>query len=312
VGIDRPDEDDEPAVERDFPLAERGAETAPGAGRELPEADLCDSPADREAEQVRYRALVDSNVEYGRAGGAWAGELPALREARAAHERRYPHPERSGPALALDGCWHWDSDLKLDQTQYAETTQRWVEIKEEAKDDILPAVERVAAAGAGRHLAGLENWLKGDDRLHEKIARYLRVPELTVGQAFAMLPDAIRFTFVYTHDRYSEGVLSDIERLKAEGFEPIKLKKSWTDDQYKGINSQWHRPGTELRFEVQFHTPESYEAKQLTHWAYERLRGSRAGPAERHELEGYQSRISAMIVAPPGIDGIDEIREKAK
>ena len=312
MGIDRPDEDDAPTVELDSPLAGHAAETAPGAARELTEADVSDSPADREAEHIRYRALVDSNVEYERAREAWAEELPALREARAAHERTYPHPERSGPTFDQDGFCRWDSDLKLDQARYAETTQSWGEIKEKAKDDILPAVERVEAADAGRHLAGLENWLKGDDRLHEKIARYLRAPELTVGQAFAMLPDAVRFTFVYTHDRYSEGVLSDIERLKAEGFEPIKLKKSWTDDQYKGINSQWHRPGAELRFEVQFHTPESYEAKQLTHWAYERLRGSRAGPAERQELEAYQSGINAMIVAPPGIDGIDEIREKER
>ena len=42
--------------------------------------------------------------------------------------------------------------------------------------------------------------------------------------------------------------------------------------QYKGINSQWIEPDTGQRFEVQFHTGISFEAKQLTHTAYEQLR----------------------------------------
>ena len=40
-------------------------------------------------------------------------------------------------------------------------------------------------------------------------------------------------------------------------------------DQYKGINSQWIDPESGQRFEVQFHTRISFEAKQLTHDAYE-------------------------------------------
>jgi hypothetical protein len=45
--------------------------------------------------------------------------------------------------------------------------------------------------------------------------------------------------------------------VKAEGFELVKLKNLWTADRYKGINSQWRRPDTGTRFEMQFHTPES-------------------------------------------------------
>ena len=78
---------------------------------------------------------------------------------------------------------------------------------------------------------------------------------------------------MYSPQRYADGVLTDVERLKGEGFELIKLKNLWDSEQYKGINSQWHRPETGLRFEVQFHTPESFEAKELTHGAYERIRG---------------------------------------
>ena len=99
-------------------------------------------------------------------------------------------------------------------------------------------------------------------------------PGLAAEQALAdsrpMPCDLPRLT---TRERYAEGVLSDVDRLKSEGFELIKLKNLWAEEQYKGINSQWRRPETGLRFEMQFHTPESLEAKELTHRAYERIRG---------------------------------------
>ena len=58
-----------------------------------------------------------------------------------------------------------------------------------------------------------------------------------------MVPDAVRFTLTYSAERYSDGVRADVDRLKAEGFELIKLKNLWAGDQYKGINSQWRRAG---------------------------------------------------------------------
>ena len=90
----------------------------------------------------------------------------------------------------------------------------------------------------------------------------------------------------------------------------MKLKNLWADDQYKGINSQWRRPETGLRFEMQFHTPESLEAKELTHKAYERLRGAQASPAERRELEDFQRRVNALIATPSGTAEIKDFPEK--
>ena len=97
----------------------------------------------------------------------------------------------------------------------------------------------------------------------------IKESNLSPEQAVSLVPDAIRYTFQYQEARYTQGVLADIERLKDQGFELDKLKNSWSDDQYKGINSQWIEPDTGQRFEVQFHTRISFEAKQLTH---ERLR----------------------------------------
>ncbi len=79
-----------------------------------------------------------------------------------------------------------------------------------------------------------------------------------------------------------------------------KIKNSWSGEEYKGINSQWLEPDTGQRFEVQFHTRASFEAKQLTHNAYERLRTKRADKFEELVLEAFQAKVSAQVPVPPG------------
>jgi hypothetical protein len=99
-------------------------------------------------------------------------------------------------------------------------------------------MERVEAAHPNRRLAGLEHMLKDEDRIKEKVADYMQTPGITVETALDRVPDAVRFTFAYSPQHYADGVPADVARLKAEGFEQIKLKNSWTSEQYKGINTQ--------------------------------------------------------------------------
>ena len=110
----------------------------------------------------------------------------------------------------------------------------------------------------------------------------------------------------YAHEQYSAGVGADLNRLTARGFELAKpLKNSWPSDQYKGINTQWREPETGQLFEVQFHTSASFEAKELTHEAYERIRNPQTSDAELDELEDFQRQACAKIPIPPGATEID-------
>jgi hypothetical protein len=116
----------------------------------------------------------------------------------------------------------------------------------------------------------------------------------------------VRFTFAYSDLDYTDGVLADVERLQGAGYSLLKLKNLWAKDQYKGINSQWLGPQTGQRLEVQFHTPESWEAKELTHKAYERLRDPLTSKAEETELEAYQRRVNAFVKRPPDVFRIED------
>jgi hypothetical protein len=173
-------------------------------------------------------------------------------------------------------------------------------VAEREEEKISPAMRDTESRDPDRHLVGFENRLKGRDRIKEKIfgtaKDFMRSPE----QAVSLVSDAIRYTFQYEEVRYTQGVYADIARLKEQGFKLDKLKNAWPDDQYKGINSQWSDSGTGQRFEVQFHTRISFESKELTHPAYERLRTKQPDAFEQMVLEAFQTKFTAEVPVPPG------------
>jgi hypothetical protein len=270
-----------------------------------------DAPADQERlATVRriHRVLVDHT--YGVARDAWAEAVPHLRTAWENHKERYPERSRVSPRTTPDGAWEAGEHRRLSPGQNAEATKAHTDLTEEGHRDILPALKRVEASNPDRRLAGLEHMIKGEDRLKEKIADELTAkPGRTIQQVIDTVVDPVRFTFTYQPQRYADQIHTDVGLLKAEGFELVKLKNLWMADQYKGVNSQWRRPATGLRFEVQFHTPESLAAKELTHEAYERIRSS-AGPAERKDLAGFQRLANALLVTPERAAEIKDFPEK--
>ena len=289
---------------------DRGPDAGPPGHRAV-------SRAEQLAAHVRQRESVEAAYQAAADRDAWAEAAPRLRAEWEGHKQRYPQRVRASPHTAADGTWTCGEHRRLDPEQNTEVSKAHADLADEAGRHILPAMRRIEAADPRRGLAGLEHMVKGEDRLKEKLAdAWHGRPALTVGQVLSMVPDAIRFTLSYNSEHYAEGVLADVDRLKAEGFELIRLKNLWDADQYKGINSQWFRAETGTRFEMQFHTPESLEAKELTHGAYARLRASAALPLEEQDLvedqalESFQRRVNALIATPAGTDRIKDFPEK--
>lgn len=265
------------------------------------------------AEHVRYRQSVEASYEAAEARSSWTEAAPVLRAEWETHKQRYPDRERQAAATLPDGSWQGNGDRRLSPEQNAEAAKYTADLRHEAIQRIGPAMERVEAADPDRRLAGLEHMVKGEDRLKEKIASELSGrPGITVRDALGEIADGVRFTLEYPSERYAEGVLADIDRIKAEGFVLLKLKNLWPADQYKGINSQWRAPETGTRCEMQFHTAESSQAKELTHQAYERIRAAVALPAQQRDaveeraLKDFQQRASAVLRTPPGTNAISD------
>jgi len=89
------------------------------------------------------------------------------------------------------------------------------------------------------------------------------------------------------------------EGLERCGYEMYYSENHWSNPEYKGINSRWITADGQ-RFEVQFHTTESFHAKhEVTHKAYERLRDPATSDSERLELRAFQREVSSWIPIPP-------------
>jgi hypothetical protein len=143
--------------------------------------------------------------------------------------------------------------------------------------------------------------LKDPDRFKEKLAERIAFqPDESVAVIASRLHDGIRYTFQYDENQYTESVYQTETIAKHEGFDLVARNPRWDGQQYKGINSQWRDPDSGLLFEVQFHTHASWDAKQKTHSAYEKLSDPGTPPIERESLEAYQQEITASVPIPPG------------
>jgi hypothetical protein len=268
----------------------------------------------RVAEQCMYRALVDTAYEAARgerAQDAWAEAVTGLQASWELLKDKYGFEEGPEPTPQADGgSWRGKGGRTLDAARNAEIDLGYARIREVGENVIGPAILRVAAEDPTRTLAGFDRRIKGEDRLKEKITDRMRSKGRSATEALAQISDVVRFTFTYGENAYADGVRKDLGRLEAAGFTQVERRNTWASDQYKGINTQWLEPQSGVRFEVQFHTQASLEAKELTHQAYERIRtvteSTPTAERETAELRQFQHRANSVIPIPPGVSDIDD------
>jgi hypothetical protein len=125
------------------------------------------------------------------------------------------------------------------------------------------------------------------------------------------IPDGIRYTFSLDPENYTSGVARIADELKQRGFVEVQQVNSWNRDiPYKGVNTRWMDPESGLRFEVQFHTPESWHVKDVTHDAYEHENNMSLSQDVRDTWNNFQKEYFDTIPKPPGAETIVTFKEK--
>jgi hypothetical protein len=234
-------------------------------------------------------------------------EVPRLERDAAELRQRYPPDAQTAKPHTSDAPSQPDSrpavDLKdaIDQVRRNETA-------------ITADIGKIAAGNTcGLWLEGLDCRLKGESRLSEKISNVIRGnPDASPDQVTRDIPDAIRYTFCSDTASYTAGFADVRQRLEQCGYEMYQCRNSWGNAEYKGINTRWVTPDGQ-RFEVQFHTTESFHAKHhLTHWAYEQLRqpSDTVSRAQRQELKTFQQDVASYIEIPGGAIDIADYHKK--
>ena len=280
-----------------------GAAEAETRNRQHYYADLRRAVSAEEAATTRRIAATEHA-----AAKKWGKSVEESRWMWTQYQRRWPSEERTPVKRPDDapGSWRGEGNRSLKPEVNGRVEAACDQIADREREKISPAMRAIESQDPDRHLIGFEHRLKGRDRIKDKVCRGIRNFGRTPEQAVSRVPDAIRYTFEYREARYTQGVWTDIGRLKEEGFQLHNLWNAWSKDQYKGINSQWIDPESGQRFEVQFHTRTSFEAKQLTHPAYERLRTRQPDKFEQMVLEAFQKKVSADVPVPPGAPDIPD------
>jgi hypothetical protein len=262
----------------------------------------------REESAVARQTMAEERV----AAEKWEGKAAESRLIWSEYQRKWPPVERSSAdrSTGRPSSGPGDGNRLLEPAENSRVEAECDRIARREKERISPAMRSVESQDPDRHLIGFEHRLKGSDRIKEKVYDKMEEFSWSAEVAVSAVSDTIRYTFQYGEARYTQGVWTDLKRLKDEGFKLHQLKNSWSGEEYKGINSQWIDPDTGQRFEVQFHTRTSFEGKQLTHDAYERLRTQQADEFEKMVLKAFQRKVSAEVPIPPGAADIPDYSER--
>ena len=176
-----------------------------------------------------------------------------------------------------------------------------------AEQHVTPDMQRIAERSDGT-LEGLEFRLKGEESLKRKLATELAEdPTRSVDDVLADMKDSVRYTYQFDSQRYADGVSDARAGLRDAGYEEIKFKNTWGEDGYQGINGAYRTPDGSGTIEVQFHTPESLEAKMTGHDLYEEARLPETTPERRAELDRLMAEQFERVPKPHGGTGLQPL-----
>jgi hypothetical protein len=227
------------------------------------------------------------------------------------------------PEKDPDGGWRWKSlELSPQANRVAEAglaLRRQAEGRDADGNytdrGITPAMRRIEGdLEQGSLVPDTERFaLKSPDRFKEKLAKMVTLePDTPVGELASKVHDGIRYTFIFETARYVGGVERARELLEGSDCQLVAFKPSWDREEYKGVNSQWRDRASGILFEVQFHTPESWVAKQATHDAYEMIESPLTTAEERVRLRTYQREVCESVPVPQGALELEPFREERK
>jgi hypothetical protein len=297
--LDLPDQPDErrPAEQADTGDADRPAPKP----RELPDPDERGRAYEAARAHVSGEMLdEDSPDRRPDSDGqrSYRDEVPRLLEMGADLERKWPARQRAAVDSSADPPGTADAIAQVGEGQ-------------EGVSADMQAVEQENKDGYGGWLAGFEHRIKGEDRLKEKIAEKMKAePRMSAAEALREIGDALRYTFCFQPENYTRGYYDIKERYESRGYEMYYSQNHWTDAEYKGINTRWVKAEGQ-RFEVQFHTPDSFHAKnEVTHTAYERIRDPATSRAELREWHEFQRQVCELIEIPERATDIPNHRKE--
>ncbi|MEU1277677.1 hypothetical protein [Streptomyces sp. NPDC005805] len=218
------------------------------------------------------------------------------------------------------GAWHGegtDEGRTLTPEQNKLVTDSWHRAQQGRAelDRKLVGIEESHATRGGR-LEGLEYSLKGLDSLRRKVAKSA-MRGVPVEELLEQNNDLHRYTLTFPTAEYTAATEQVYGQLREQGYRPVpgSEKNTWEDPVYKGLNTTWENPDRGEKFELQFHTPDSFRAKMDNHELYELARSDQF-KQRFNDPELEKSYLAATdilqneryenVAIPPGVERLGE------
>ena len=126
--------------------------------------------------------------------------------------------------------------------------------------------------------------------------------EVSAREVGPTINDVLRYTMIVDDEKYARVTTQMIDALIEDGNLVYKIHNYWDSDDYRGLNMSFQKPDGIL-FELQFHTPDSYDAKNETHELYEIIRSDYSSDEEKTEaFEARREREMAVPVPEGALD----------
>jgi len=157
-------------------------------------------------------------------------------------------------------------------------------------------------------LVGLGNRFKSEESLIRKLVDYVGDDFRKLERKAETVNDVLRYTFVLPLESYAEKLLEALKRLPELGYR-IPENRIWNawqtigesfDKGYRGINITVISSKNQ-KFELQFHTEESFRLKTETHYLYEELRRKDISRERKTELIEKCINTAENVQRPKGV-----------
>ena len=273
-----------------------------------PDADLPEGRADGDLPDGRPEGdLPDGGTPDALDGNGPDGNTPDATDGVGPDGPDPTPPDRPDLGRQPDGSWVGEEHgarLKLepDANTAADTLLRNAAINE---PKISPRIQEIVGRVDGARMPGYPDFvLKAEDSLKRKLATdLLKDADLTAADTPNVVKDSVRYTMEIPDGSYTAGVQQAVADLRAQGYQSVTFKPAWDNpDAYKGLNTTWYDPVTKQTFELQFHTPASFDAKMVTHGYYEAMRVPGVTPEELTRLVDKQAREFRGVNVPDRTD----------
>ncbi|GAB3266100.1 hypothetical protein [Kineosporia babensis] len=248
------------------------------------------------------RALRAAQLARAEEAARRAATAEAARSARSNLIGRSTTPDADGPTPA----WHGEDGLGL-SPQASAAVDNFSAFAAAGEPTLTAAMHEVSRS-ARAELAGLAHRLKDGESLKRKVA----TQQANTGSSLPVLldraQDAVRYTVVLADRSYVSGVAQVAALLESRGYANLSVHNAWHSKRYRGINTTWADPSTGIAFEVQFHTPATWQITRETHRAYEEFRRPGTTPERAAQLS---EEIGAAYRTAPIPEEVSQLSKQA-